>query len=255
MKKTEKKEKEGQEVRKSADILHPRVQAMLDAINKNSEARESLRSLEEEGCDRSVILTKLFFYCGGTEEELRVGLKEALDFRDRFAWVSDRLVEDAKWVEVMLEKCREYGVAGIYGFDDLPQTLKAFAGLMSTLGKPIRGRLKNVRLGNEKKTRSKSAAEGRVNPRAGRTHHLVYLANYVKGESEEPVGKHYRLLSKLLTAVRKDEYRGLADIVDSLRNSVGAFVRRHPDDASYIAAEAAEEFEEKNPKPQPSARN
>ena len=82
----------------------------------------------------------------------------------------------------------------------------------------------------------------------------MYLANYAKGLSKRPVGKHYRLLAKLLTAMRKDEYRDLAEIVDNLRDAVGAFVKSRPDDGSSIAAEAEEEFEEKNPEHPASAR-
>lgn len=220
----------------------------MDAINDNAGAKRALQTLEEEGCDRLVILTNLFFYCGGTEEELRVGLKDALNFRDRLERLSTRLVEDAKGVETVLENCRMYGVADIHGFDDLSPTLRRLGTLMATLGKVMRDRLKNVRLGGAKRTRSKGGAKGRVNLVAGRTHHLVYLANYVKGLSERPAAKHYELLARLVAAVQNDE-RPLPTIADSLRKGVAAFVKSRPDDASYMAGLAADDFEEKNPQP------
>jgi hypothetical protein len=245
MDKKEKKEKEEKKGIAATVGLHPRVQSMLDAINEVPEAREALRSLVRNGCDRSVILTNLFFYCGGTAEELRVGLKNALDFRDRLGWVSNRLVEDAAWVEEMTEKCIKYRTP-IYGLSDLPATLRSFAEMLSTVGTAYRRGLKNVRLGNKDTRKGKERSKSRMNPTAGRTQHLVYLAYYVKGLGDLPRSRHFQLLARLVAAVLNDQ-RPILRVADGLRNAVAAFVKRRPFLASVIGVEAEAEFEEKIP--------
>lgn len=236
--------------------LHPKAQEVLNAINKNRTARKALQRLVEEGCSQSVILTNLFYYCGGTAEDRRLGLKAALDFRNRFGWLAARLVEDAKWVEEMLEKCRKYGTT-IHGpgFEDLSATLRSFAEMLAILGKMYGAGLRHVRPGDASRRRRRSAEPERENPTAGRTQHLVYLAYYVKGESEQPLAEHYRLLAALVAAVQTQDKRPLPKIADGLRKAVDTFAKRRPRDTKLMAAEAEIEFDEKKPKPQPSTRN
>jgi hypothetical protein len=238
------------------NTLHPKAQEMLDAINKNTAAKKALQRLVEEGCDQSVVLTNLFYYCGGTAEDRRLGLKAALNFRDRFEWLATRLLEDAKWVEEIQEKCRKYGTA-IHGpgFEDLSATLMSFAEMLTDLGKSYRAGLKNVRPGDAQRMRRNSREPQRQNPTAGRTQHLVYLAYYIKGENELPVAKHYRLLAELVAAVQTEDKRPVPQIADGLRKAVAAFSQRRPRDTKVMAEEAGIEFDEKNPKPQNPTRN
>ncbi len=198
-------------------VLHERLRQMQGRINRNPDALEALRTIKQRGCDEAEVLTLLFQFCGGTEEEVRKGLEDAVAFKVETERLGRQLKQDAEDVKRMLADLPRFGI-NLFGqqHDELADRMKDFASVISPRDRGLAPSVKNVRLGN------KDEGKGRVNLTAGRTHHLVGLAYLITGD-EKPTFADFKLIASLLRVVRDDEH--VIDIIaDDLRNRFEGYV-------------------------------
>ena len=90
--------------------LHPRLQPFLDKISADKEASEVMRTLTRQGVEEVDILTGLFCFCGGTEKELRSGLKYGRNFAGRLQQAAERLRRDVELVSQLRKESAQLGL-------------------------------------------------------------------------------------------------------------------------------------------------
>jgi hypothetical protein len=183
----EESEKEAKEVDKTVAkesagagnvVLHPRLRQILDQINGDVEAGKAFREIKKRGCDEAELLTVLFRFCGGSEEEIRGGLDAAVAFKAEVERLAERLKQDADAVKKIMVELPRFGLnLTVREYDNLAPGLEDFADTLTRYGRSLTQSLGNVRLGSKKK------GKGRVTLTAGRTHHLVELADLVIGNT------------------------------------------------------------------------
>jgi hypothetical protein len=222
---------------------HPRLRSALVAIKSVPEAKKALQALTDAGFDELTLVTILYYYCGGTEDEALARLRAARKFRDQLDRISSQLIQDADWVERLVEQCEEHGVR-IYGpgVKELSPTMMRVADMLSTVALAYKKGLKNVRMGRK----------GKANISAGRSAYLVYLVHLISGG--EPRARHYAQLARLVAAVRRDSNQNYIKIADALRQAVARFKERAPLQTWMLADEAQEEFEISGKGPLSSSR-
>lgn len=226
MKKTEKKEKEGQEVRKSADILHSKFQEVLDAIDKVKEARKVFRELTAAGCDRNDLLAALYWYCGKSpantaapmtnieREKLRKRIeevrKEEEAFKGRLEDASNKLKGAANLVDGLLSEFPERTGMTYYG-ENLPAKMRDFAEHLNRLQRGAKRNLRDI-----KKDRDGTIV-------GGRKQYLFYLTCMVREVTEQPNER----VARLVAAVRGEKEPNYTKLANTLGRAVNRFKDRN----------------------------
>jgi hypothetical protein len=195
--------------------LHPRLQSLLDKINADPKASEALRTLTSKGVNAVDILTGLFSFCGGTENELRSGLKYGRNFVRRLRQAVERLREDVELVSQLRREAAKLGIR-LYApaFRQHSESSRGVVDMFDTALRGFSPAFWNVRLGKP----------GKAKLSAGRADHLASLVyeitEKVSPPSSKPQPQHYALLARLVAAVRGDANPNYFLIQDALRKSV-----------------------------------
>jgi hypothetical protein len=142
-------------------------------IEESPAAKAALNKLVQLGCDRRLILRKLYMYCGGSPEHVLAAKKQ---FRWRWKFIlklSERLKADAKDIN----RAKDFLLdAGLDMVCDTEERLSSYAELIERLGNSL----------------LKDLASRRI---TARDHHLIFLAKMTEKIARRP---HYRELADLV---------------------------------------------------------
>ncbi len=189
---------------------------VLPKIESVPLAKQNWRILSEAGVDLEEVAAHLHRFCGGTKEELKVGLRAARQFRARFAPGIREIERAATTVRVLSKDLS--GIAGIKihdpDFDKLPSLMERFANELKEYSDQVQ---RNVARG------VKVDKSGRISG-DGRTESLVVLVGTVAAVTDEP----YALLAPLVAVIRGDVNPSYGHIADSLRKICGRHKKKTP---------------------------
>jgi len=186
---------------------------VIPKINSVPAAKRAWQVLVNAGFDQEdqeEVAEYLFRYCGGTEEQLKRGLKRARRFKADFEPVIAQLRSTAGAVERIIRDLRDIGGITIYNarFDELPSILREFADELGEQQAAIRS---SVARG------ARVEEDGRVT--GGRSENLSILVDLVSAV-DEIKNEPYAFIAPLVAAVRGDSEANYVQLADALRNAV-----------------------------------
>jgi hypothetical protein len=199
--------------------LNSRLEELLKKINDDRKAKEALRKIVERGCDEAETLKLLFWFCGGTQEEIRGGLAEAKKFGEFLLGLSDRLKKDIEDTRQILPRLPRYGYTSYDPTEE--EERRAALGVLQKLADDLAAlssgyRIKGIPQGGGEKRKGKTSVTTRFNPTAGRGERLVELIELVSDLSG-PTRQDYLLLAPLIRKAANDD-RDDAAIAKSLQS-------------------------------------
>jgi hypothetical protein len=155
----------------------PELMGHIGKCKDATEARHALEALVKLGCDRDLILRRLYMYAGGNRADV-MSLKRAFQYRRDFvSKLSNRLKNE---VAPAIVRANAYlNDAGIDLVTTLNEDVLSYTDLLDRLNKRVLSDLASRRI-------------------SGRDHHLVFLAKMVEAVTGTP---HYKELAVLADTV------------------------------------------------------